>query len=123
MKVSVIYGQTHSRVKKVRNDSYRTADISVEMNENAGYNDQRSVSMENTGYFDEIKELFRESERRMKEIQEETNRQMKETDRKLRELGAQVGGLGNRLGEFVEGLVRPALVEIFSERGIAVHQK
>jgi len=46
----------------------------------------------------------------------------KETDRKLAELGKQIGGLGNRLGEFVEGVVRPGLVRLFREKGIAVHQ-
>jgi hypothetical protein len=48
--------------------------------------------------------------------------QSKETDRRLKELGKQIGGLGNRLGEFVEGVVRPGLVRLFRERGIDVHQ-
>ncbi len=74
--------------------------------------------METTGYFDDIKKLFRKTDQQMKE----TDRQMKETDRRLRELGKQIGGLGNRLGEFVEGLIRPSLVDIFAARGIAVHQ-
>jgi len=63
------------------------------------------------GYFDDIKELFRK-----------TDEKMQETDRELKELGQQLGRLGNRLGEFVEELIKPALVRLFSERGIAVHQ-
>ena len=92
--------------------------------------------METNGYFDDIKELFRQTERHMQETDRElketgrllremgaeTDRRMQETDRRLRNLGKQIGGLGNRLGEFVEGMVRPALVEMFTRRGIAVHQ-
>lgn len=74
--------------------------------------------MENSTSFEDIKELFRETDRRM----QETDRRMQETDRKLREVGRQIGGLGNRLGDFVEGLVRPGLVRLFSERGIEVHR-
>ena len=67
--------------------------------------------MENQVSFEEIKQLFRD-----------TDRKMQETDRRLAELGKQIGGLGNRLGEFVEGIVRPGLVRMFRERGIEVHQ-
>jgi hypothetical protein len=47
---------------------------------------------------------------------------MRETDRKLAEVGRQIGGLGNRLGEFVEGVVRPGLVRLFRERGVDVRE-
>jgi hypothetical protein len=67
--------------------------------------------MENSTSFEDIKTLF-----------QETDRRMQETDRRLRELGKQIGGLGNRLGDFVEGMVRPSLVRLFSEWGIEVHQ-
>jgi len=33
-----------------------------------------------------------------------------------------LGNLGNRLGEFVEGLVKPALVRLFQARGIAIRE-
>ncbi len=59
-----------------------------------------------------------ETDQRMKE----TDRQMKETDRKLKEVTTAIGRLGNRLGQFVEEMVRPAAVRVFQERGIAVHQ-
>ena len=49
---------------------------------------------------------------------EETNRKMEETDRKLKEVTTAIG----RLGEFVEEMVRPAVVRLFQQRGIAVHQ-
>jgi len=49
---------------------------------------------------------------------EDIKQLFKETDLRLAELGKQIGGLGNRLGEFVEGMVRPGLVRLFRERGI-----
>jgi hypothetical protein len=60
--------------------------------------------MEKQGSFEDIKQLFRE------------------TDRKIAEVSRQLGGLGNRLGEFVEGSVRPGLVRLFRERGIDVRR-
>ena len=75
---------------------------------------------------------MQETDRRMQETdrliqenamsQKETDRQMKETDRKLKEVTTAIGRLGNRLGEFVEEMVRPAVVRLFQQRGIAVHQ-
>ena len=61
---------------------------------------------------------MQETDRRM----QETDRRMQETDRKLKEVTTAIGRLGNRLGEFVEEMVRPAVVRLFQERGIAVHQ-
>ncbi|MGZ8217356.1 DUF3782 domain-containing protein [Methylomagnum sp.] len=52
----------------------------------------------------------------------ETAQQMRETDRKLKEVTQAIGRLGNRLGEFVEEMVRPAVVRLFRERGIDVHE-
>lgn len=66
-----------------------------------------------------------ETDRQMKETDrkmQETDRQMKETDRKLKEVTVAIGRLGNCLGEFVEEMVRPAVVRLFQQRGIAVHQ-
>lgn len=54
--------------------------------------------------------------------QQETDRQMQETDRKIKEVTQSIGRLGNRLGQFVEEMVKPAVVRLFRERGIEVHQ-
>jgi hypothetical protein len=58
--------------------------------------------------------------------QKETDRQLEETRRLIKQqnqhLNEQLGKLGNRLGEFVEWQVRPAVVRLFQERGIAVHE-
>ncbi|MBB1073089.1 DUF3782 domain-containing protein [Rhodoferax sp. 4810] len=80
----------------------------------------------------QIKESFRETERQMKEMSQETDRQMKEmsqeTDRRFREterfikqLSKNLGDIGNRLGEFVEHMVAPAVVRLFRDQGIDVH--
>lgn len=88
---------------------------------------------------DEVWALFREVAEAQKQIavaQKETDRKFQETDRKFQENAAaqketgrlikqiskQIGDLGNRLGEFVEGLVKPAVVRLFQSRGIAVHE-
>ena len=52
----------------------------------------------------------------------ETDRKFKETDRMLKELAKKHGDLGNRLGEFVQDMVRPAVVRLFRERGVDVHE-
>jgi hypothetical protein len=82
--------------------------------------------MENQVSFEDIKQLFKETDRRLAEqmaaSRTETDRRMRETDRKLAEVGRQLGGLGNRLGEFVEGVVQPGLVRLFRERNIDVHR-
>ncbi|PZN77079.1 MAG: hypothetical protein DM484_15390 [Candidatus Methylumidiphilus alinenensis] len=46
----------------------------------------------------------------------------KETDKKIKEVTANIGRLGNQLGEFIEDTVRPAAVRLFRERGIDVHE-
>jgi hypothetical protein len=45
-----------------------------------------------------------------------------ETDRLFKEMNKEMGDLGNRLGEFVQEMVKPAVVRLFRERGIEVHQ-
>lgn len=61
--------------------------------------------------FDEVWALFRE----VAEAQ-------KDTDRAIKQLSQQIGELGNRLGEFVEGLVKPAVVPLLRAHGIDVHE-
>jgi len=59
----------------------------------------------------------------------ETDRKFQETDRKFQEtrelldrLSRRFGDLGNRLGEFVEAMVEPALVDLFCARGLDVSE-
>lgn len=82
---------------------------------------------------DDIWQLFKESDRKFREMVEERRQESNETDRKLREISREtdrkirevsesIGRLGNKLGDFVEGMVRPAAVRLFRERGIDVHE-
>ena len=43
-------------------------------------------------------------------------------DKRMKELSKQLGGHANRLGEFVQEMVKPAVVRLFQERGLPVHQ-
>ncbi|MEZ0328681.1 MAG: DUF3782 domain-containing protein [Dissulfuribacterales bacterium] len=79
--------------------------------------------------YEEVLALFQETDRQMQETDrrmQETDRQMQETNKKLekgfQELRQQIGRLGNRLGEFVEEMVKPAAVRLFQARGIPVHR-
>jgi hypothetical protein len=69
------------------------------------------------GYFDDIKALFRETDRKF----QETAVQFKDTDRKFQETDRKISSLGDRLGEFAQEMVRPAVVRLFQERGYEVH--
>jgi hypothetical protein len=64
-----------------------------------------------------------ELERQKTELEsQETKRQIQETARQIKAVNKQIGELGNRLGEFVEWQVRPAVVRLFQERGLNVHE-
>lgn len=70
----------------------------------------------------EAERRFQETERLMKERMAETDRQMAETDRQIKSVNKKLGELGNRLGEFVEHMVAPAVVRLFQRQGIEVHE-
>jgi hypothetical protein len=92
--------------------------------------------MATTTTLDEVWALFREVAKAQREVakaQKETDRRFQETerfmkerskenDRRMKQLSEQLGRLGNRLGEFVEEMVKPAVVRLFRERGIEVHE-
>ena len=78
--------------------------------------------------FQETAIRFQETERQMKESAKEIDHKFQETDRKFQEterlvkqLSQNLGDIGNRLGEFVEHGVAPAVVRLFREQGIDVH--
>lgn len=79
-------------------------------------------SMETDRKFQESERRFQETERLIKESDMETNRQLQETRQLVDKVSRDIGNLGNRLGEFVEYMVKPAVVRLFQERGIAVHE-
>ncbi len=68
---------------------------------------------------EEVWALFRETDRKIKDLteqsrerQREAEQRQRETDRQLRELGKQIGGLGNKFGSFTEGLALPSMEKI-----------
>lgn len=63
-----------------------------------------------------------EGDRHMAEIRREIRESSAAVDRQIAAINKKIGDLGNRLGEFVENMVRPAALRLFRERGIAVHQ-
>ncbi|MBK5962877.1 DUF3782 domain-containing protein [Thiocystis minor] len=65
---------------------------------------------------------FQETRRIINEQSQKTDLKFQETDRLIRELSRTFGGWSNRLGEFVEEMVRPAVVRLFRSRGLEVHQ-
>ena len=69
---------------------------------------------------------IKETDRQLKERAAETERFMKEraaeTARIVSEVSKKLGDLGNRLGEFVEHMVSPAVVRLFQAQGIEVHE-
>ncbi|WP_139064102.1 DUF3782 domain-containing protein [Thiorhodospira sibirica] len=64
---------------------------------------------------------FQETERQMKASALETDRKFQETERLIKQLSKNLGDIGNRLDEFVEHMVAPAVVRVFRDQGIAVH--
>jgi hypothetical protein len=60
---------------------------------------------------------LRETERLLKESSRETDRQFRETDRQFKETDRKISKLGGRLGELVEHLVAPNLLEKFRQLG------
>jgi hypothetical protein len=75
--------------------------------------------------FQDTDRKFQDTDRKFQETDrkfQETDRKFQETDRKLKEVLGSIGRLGNKLGEFVEEMVKPAVVRLFRERGIAVHE-
>jgi len=100
--------------------------------------------------YDDILRLFQETDRKFQETDrkfQETDRKIQDTDRKIQDISRNIqetdrtlkavslqtslaikrasesiGRLGNRLGDFVKEMVRPAAVRLFREQGIDVHE-
>jgi hypothetical protein len=66
----------------------------------------------------ELALMSKETDRQMKD----TDLRLKETDRLVKAVGKQLGEHGNRLGEFVQEMVRPAVLRLFQQRQLPVHQ-
>ncbi len=73
-----------------------------------------------------MRAMSQESDRKLAESSDAFRKEMREmsreTDKKLKQASESIGRLGNKLGDFVEEMVRPAAVRLFRERGIDVHE-
>ena len=75
--------------------------------------------------FQETDKKFQDTDKKFQDTDkkfQDTDKQFKETDRKIKEVTGNIGKLGNRLGEFIEDAVRPAVVRLFRQQGIDVHE-
>jgi hypothetical protein len=72
--------------------------------------------------FDDVWRALMETRQIMKESAEEARQRSKEMDKRMQERSRQLGGHANRLGEFVQEMVKPAAVRLFQERNLPVHQ-
>lgn len=74
----------------------------------------------------ELAEAQKETERQLQQtkqiLQEETTATRQLLRQQNQQFNEQMGKLGNRLGELVEWQVRPAVVQLFQERDIDVHE-
>jgi hypothetical protein len=76
----------------------------------------------------DILELFKESDRRFTRAMEESRRELekelqksrKEFELRAKKLDQQIGNLTGSWGDFVEELIRPKTLDIFSKNGIEV---
>jgi len=72
-----------------------------------------------------LKENARTSEQRFQEIVLQMKENSAKFDKQLadseKSLRTQIGDVMKRLGEFVEGMIEPAAVRLFRERGLDVH--
>ncbi|MBF0416269.1 MAG: DUF3782 domain-containing protein, partial [Magnetococcales bacterium] len=66
--------------------------------------------------FEDVWKMFQEMVREDRERRAELDRKFQETDRLVKEVSRQVGNLGSRWGEFVEGIVAPACETLFAKR-------
>ena len=68
------------------------------------------------------RERFSAEEKRELEWRKADDRFEKRMQEQYEKTNAIIGRLGNRIGDFVEGLVRPGLMRLFNERGIPLGQ-
>jgi hypothetical protein len=88
--------------------------------ENADAAEKRATAFEAAAEKSRIEAEKRAIEAEKRAIEAEKSRV--DFDKRMKELSRQLGGQANRLGEFVQEMVRPAVVRLFQERRLPVHQ-
>jgi hypothetical protein len=75
--------------------------------------------------FKETDKKFQDTDKKFQDTDkkfQDTDKKFQDTDRKIKAISIQIGQLGNRLGQFVEEMVRPSIVKLFHDRGFDVRQ-
>lgn len=70
----------------------------------------------------QLTQRFQETDRKFQEANQQLTQRFEQTDQKIQALSEMLGRQGNRLGDFVQEMVRPAVVRLLRERGLPVHQ-
>lgn len=71
---------------------------------------------------DDVWRMFQESDRRSRKSERLMKERAAETERMVKASTISIGALGNRLGDFVEAMVKRGLVRLYPQRGPAVHR-
>lgn len=64
----------------------------------------------------------RETDRLLQETDQEFRESSREFDRRMKLLDKNLGKIGNRLGQFVEEMIQPAIIRLFQARGVEVRE-
>ena len=75
---------------------------------------------ETRAQFAETRKRFEESDAKLTRMFAETRERIEATDEQVKKTSASVSDLTGKWGKFVEGLVAPAAIRLFAERGISV---
>ena len=89
------------------------------------YNDILKLFEENSRLLKEVALAQRETDKKFQDTAkqfQETDKKFQETDLKIMRVNESIGRLGNRLGDFVEEMVKPAAVRLFQAQGLDVHE-
>jgi hypothetical protein len=96
----------------------------IELSERFRETDEKikQTNIELSERFKETDARFKETDARFKETDEEFRKSRRELSERFKRTEKMVGKLGGRWGEFVEGLVMPAVVDLFKEQGIDIER-
>ncbi|RJP25567.1 MAG: DUF3782 domain-containing protein [Candidatus Omnitrophota bacterium] len=85
-----------------------------------GFQEIWKLFAESDKKFEKIQTEIRETWKELDKKQSETDKQLKKTDKQLKETDKKLEKLIGRWSLFVEGMVAPAAIRLFQERGIAI---
>ena len=82
----------------------------------------KQTNLELSERFKKTDERFKKTDEIIKQTNIELSERFKKTDERIKRTEKMVGKLGGRWGEFVEGLVVPAVVDLFRQKGIDIER-